>query len=54
MTAPMTAGEYLDAMRDAANAVAAFTGLRQQLVDAGWSAEHAELLVIEMVKAGNR
>lgn len=38
-------------MGDMANAVAAFTGMRQQLIDAGWQPDNAEKMVIAVVTA---
>lgn len=46
----MADSSHLDAMGQMADAVALFTGIRQQFLDAGWTPEHAEQLVIEIYR----
>lgn len=43
----------LQAMDDLAQVVAFHTGLRQQFINQGWTPAHAELMVIECVRAAN-
>lgn len=37
-------------MEQTADTVAAFTGIKQQFVDAGWSERNAEMFVIELFR----
>lgn len=50
----MTGDELMQAMETARDAVAALTGMRQQFIEAGWSPENAELMVVEILRASNR
>jgi hypothetical protein len=43
----MTENELFAAQEEFANWVAIMTGMKAQLVDAGWQPDHAELMVIE-------
>lgn len=45
-----SSSDYLKAMDDAATAVATMTGVKAQFVDAGWSVEGAEQMVIELMR----
>jgi len=40
----------LDALTETANSVAAFTGILNQFIDAGWSKDAAEQMVIAMLR----
>ncbi len=46
--------ELFKAIEGARDAVAAYTGIRQQFIDSGWSAEASEQMVIEMMRAAAR
>lgn len=46
----MNAELALKLMEEAANAVAAFTGLKNQFINSGWSKENAETMVIEILR----
>jgi hypothetical protein len=41
----------LDAMQETAKAVAAYTGIKRQFTESGWSDEGAEGMVIAMLRA---
>ena len=43
------ATNLLDVVGQSANAVAAFTGIKQQFVDAGWNESNAERMVYAML-----
>lgn len=45
--------EMLDTLTESANAIAMLTGIRAQLINAGWSEHNAELIVLEMLRASN-
>lgn len=40
----------LETMESARDAVAAYTGIRQQFIDAGWSERMAEAMVVEILR----
>lgn len=44
----------LQAMDDFNAAVELFTGLKMQFVNAGWHPNHAELMVIEVMRSTNK
>lgn len=44
--------KLLDALGDFAKFVDTMTGMRQQLVDQGWSQDHAEELVVAAMRGG--
>jgi hypothetical protein len=43
--------QLLSMQEQAAIGIAALTGIKKQLVDAGWSEHSAELVVIEMLRS---
>lgn len=44
----------LDALDDFASVVETFSGFRAQFMSAGWSQEHAEEMVIQILKMGSK
>jgi len=46
--------QLLQAMEAAAQTVAAYTGVKQQFVDSGWSEHNAELAVIALIYQSGR
>jgi hypothetical protein len=44
----------MQVMDDFATTVEVFTGIRAQFIDAGWHPNHAELMVIEILRSANK
>lgn len=50
----MDTHDLLKAMEETRNAIAAITGMKQQLLDNGWSEPGAEQLVITLINQGGK
>jgi hypothetical protein len=48
------ADDLMKTMEDFATVVAVWSGVRQQFIDAGWHPEHAELMIIEIMRGTNK
>jgi hypothetical protein len=48
----MNDDSLFDGMEEFAKFVAVCTGMRQQFIDAGWSSENAEALVVHAMRQG--
>lgn len=49
-----TTTQLMQILEESATAIAAFTGMKKQFIEAGWAEHNAEQAVIAMMNAGNK